>query len=60
MKPSLPLSEVNWELYNGEDWEYVMLDLTGKDKARTIEDHLEEDEEDEIEEIQATQIIVDE
>lgn len=51
MKPSLPLSEVNWELYNGDDWEYVMLDLTGKDKARNIEDHLEEDEEDEIEEI---------
>lgn len=32
MKPSLGIAEVNWELFNGDDWEYVMLDLYGKEK----------------------------
>lgn len=60
MKPSLPLSEINWELYNGEDWEYVMLDLTGKDKQKNFDDHLGSEEEDEIEEVAPVQIVVDE
>jgi hypothetical protein len=56
MFPNKPATDIDFDLYNGEDWEYVMLDPLGKEKKKT-EDNEEEENENAIED---NKIIVDE